>query len=432
MSFQKMDGEVPESGKEKSGSVPYDLSPRRTPKTLRAMKAPYSVKLIAFGRTEANPGDTFFVHVPKMNKNEVLVPGSLALRFDIDLSVGHANNFLVQNVSRSLVSQLVVRFGDTTLEDTVDYDIYKIFTDLFLPEERRGNMLAEGIQSKDLCKIRSGSGDKKTSGVGAEKKLEKVYGKKYRMKLDHQILTEHGVFYPQSLYTGLVFEVTLAPASQVVKGSDEIKLNYKLTNIQLEYEMIHSEDLAKEATTVYEYGKEFVYDHVSRFKMIPIASTDSVINIKIDSQRRSMKGILLLFAKKYTAATRDSEKYIFPDINNVSVTINSAPNMLYNQGIKSGDAWIQVSRFFMKEKHKPQHMTLKKFYAEDKFGLLIDLRSMASQEMHGSGTRLVNSTDGVQLEISRDKGSEDFNCHVFVISDAQFNIMNTQLYSVMQ
>ena len=198
-------------------------------KTLWAMKV-----RITFDRTEANPGDTLQVHVPKLNKNEVFVPGSLALRFDIDLSGGHVNNFLVQNVSRALVSQLVVKFGGTTLDDTVDYDIYKIFTDLFLPEEKRGNMLAEGIQSEDLCKIRSGAGDKKTSGVEAEEKLEEVYGKKYRINLDHQILTDHGVFYPQAMYTDLVFEVTLAPASQVVKGSDQTKLKYKLTNIQLE------------------------------------------------------------------------------------------------------------------------------------------------------------------------------------------------------
>ena len=76
-------------------------------------------------------------------------------------------------------------------------------------------------------------------------------------------------------------------------------------------------------------------------------------------------------------------------------------------------------------------MTLKKFYTENKFGLLIDLRSMASQEMHGSGTRLVNTTDGVQLEIERDaSGSGPVNCHVFIISDAQFNIQNKQLVSV--
>ena len=113
------------------------------------------------------------------------------------------------------------------------------------------------------------------------------------------------------------------------------------------------------------------------------------------------------------------------------MTINGSPNMLYNNGIESEDAWRQASRFFMKEKHKPQHMTLQKFYAEDKFGLLIDLRSMASQKMHGSGTRLVNTTDGVQLEINRSTGKGPFNCHIFVISDAQFNIMNRQLDSVM-
>ena len=56
---------------------------------------------------------------------------------------------------------------------------------------------------------------------------------------------------------------------------------------------------------------------------------------------------------------------------------------------------------------------------------------MASQEMHGSGTRLVNTTDGVQLEIERDgKGSGTVNCHVFVISDSQFNILDSQLQSV--
>ena len=100
--------------------------------------------------------------------------------------------------------------------------------------EKSENMVPEGIQSEGLCKIRSGLGDKKTTGVDAEKKQE-VYGKKYGINLDHQILTDHGVFYPQALYTDLVFEVALTPASQVVKGPDTTKLKYKLTNIELEY-----------------------------------------------------------------------------------------------------------------------------------------------------------------------------------------------------
>ena len=76
-------------------------------------------------------------------------------------------------------------------------------------------------------------------------------------------------------------------------------------------------------------------------------------------------------------------------------------------------------------------MNLQKFYAKNKFGLLIDLRSMESQKMYGSGTRIVNSTDGIQLEIERDgKGSGQVNCHVYIISDSQFNILDKQLESV--
>ena len=410
-------------------SVQDDLQPEKTKKIIRAMKAPRAVKRITFNPSEANPGETLYVHVPKLNENEVLVPNSLALIFDIDLSGGHANNFLVQNVSRALVDKLVVKFEGTILEETVGHDIYNTFRDLFLPGEQWDNMVPEGIQGEDLCKIRSNSGDKKTSGVDAEKKLNEVYGNKYRINLDHQILTDHGVFYPQALYSDLVFEVTLAPASQVVRGSDTTKLKYKLKNIQIEYEMIQSKHLAEDATSIYTSGKEFLYNHVVCDKVIPIdRGTATRINVKVNAQRRSLKGILLLFMESYAAGARDSEKYIFPDIKKISVAINGSPNMIYNNGIESRDIWSEVSRFFMKEKEKPQFMTLQKFYTENKFGLLIDLRSMASQEMHGSGTRLVNTTDGVQLEIERDaKGSGTVNCHVFVIADSQFNIMNRQM-----
>jgi len=134
-------------------SVPENLSPTHAEKTLRAMKAPRVVKRITFDKTEASPGEMLYVSVPKLNTNKVLVPGSLALRFDIDLSGEHANNFLVQNVSWALVDQPVVKFESHTLEDTVDYDIYKTFEDLFLLGEKREYMVPERIQSEDLCDL---------------------------------------------------------------------------------------------------------------------------------------------------------------------------------------------------------------------------------------------------------------------------------------
>ena len=201
-----MDGDVADNNVSENREVSYNLRPTHTKKTLRAMKAPRTVKHITLNPSEASAGETLNVHVPKLNTNEVLVPGSLALCFDIKIS-GHANNFLVQNVSRALVSQLVVKFEGMTLEDTVDYDVYKTFTGLFLPGEKRDNMVAEGIQREKLSKVRSGSKES-LSGVEAENKLNKVYGKKYSVNLGHQILTDHCVFYPQALYNDLIFEVT--------------------------------------------------------------------------------------------------------------------------------------------------------------------------------------------------------------------------------
>ena len=274
--------------------------------------------------------------------------------------------------------------------------------------------------------------DKKTSGIDAEKKLNSIYGSKYRIRLDHKILTDHGVFYPQALYGDLVFELTLSDAAQVVKGSDPTKLKYKLTNIQLEYEMIHSPQLAKEANSVYSSGKEFVYDHVQLEKVIPIKKgSDERINIKVNPQRRSLKAILLLFTEPYTAGARDSEKYVFPDLKKVQVTINGSPNMIYNDGLVAEDLWEEASRFFVRGENKTEHMTPKLFLTEDRFGLLIDLRCMADRTMHGSGVCLVNSTDGVQLELERNaSGSGTINCQVFVIADAQFNILGNQMKDV--
>ena len=123
---------------------------------------------------------------------------------------------------------------------------------------------------------------------------------------------------------------------------------------------------------------------------------------------------------------RDSKKYFNPHLTKVSVTVNGLPNMLYSNSIEGKDLWEEVSRFFVKAKNRTQDMNLTNFYTDDKFKLLIDLRSMPDQALHSSGTRLVNTTDRVLLELVRNaSGSGNVNCHVFVISDSQMNIQGS-------
>ena len=238
------------------------------------------------------------------------------------------------------------------------------------------------------------------------------------------------MFYPQALPKDLVFELTLAPAHQVVKGSDGTKLGYKLENIQMEYEVIRSKALADEAMSTYSSGKEFAYDLVMRERVVPI-TRGSDTRLRMNPQRRSLKGILLLFINPYAAGARDTEHYFNPDITKVNVTVNGVPNRVYNEGISGSDMWMELTRHFNPHSKGRPNMTLTKYLTANKFGLWIDLRSMADTTMHGNGQRLVNTQDGVQLEIERTaSGSGTTNCYIFTVSDSQMNIMGSQLESV--
>ena len=154
-----------------------------------------------------------------MTARNVLVPGALALIFDLKVN-GHANNFVVNNVARALVDRFTVKFAGEILQDTNGYDLIKLYEDLFLTEKERASRISERFQSEDISKIRCGSGDKKTSGVAREIKLNDVYGNRYRILIDHNILDDHGAFFPRALSDELVFEMRLAPAESVVKGSE--------------------------------------------------------------------------------------------------------------------------------------------------------------------------------------------------------------------
>ena len=109
-----------------------------------------------------------------------------------------------------------------------------------------------------------------------------------------------------------------------------------------------------------------------------------------------------------------------------------SPNKIYSNGFEVMDFWEEAKRHFNPSGvRESPFKNPKKFYTEDKFRLVINLGSMAGQEMHGSGSCLVNAEVGIQLEFERGLiGAGDMNCHVFFISDSQMNIMGRQLEDV--
>jgi hypothetical protein len=392
-----------------------------------ALKAEKTLHRITFNPSSANPGETLYVHLPKLSENMVFVPNSIGLTFDLTLAAaGHANNTLVNNISRNLVSRMKVLYGGEILQDTNRMDLFSTYKDLFLKKWERENMLREGVSSANMRKLRTAAGDKVTTDA-KEVALAGIYSTKYRLAINHPIIDEHGVFNHRALNNTLTFEITLAESKDIAFTSDTTKdYKYSLSNIELEYQCIHSDQLANSALIAYK-SKGFYYENILLHKTITInKATDSVINEHINVPRRSMTGILMLFIEPYTVGARDSEKFVYPSLTDVSINVDGMPNKLYSKGMKKTDFWQAI----VNKMGLSDNITQKDFY-DNKFALWIDLRTHPSDELHGGGLMLNSTKDGVKLEIKRTTGgSGNINCYVFVVADAAMTVVNSNLKDI--
>ena len=205
------------------------LNPSRFPRMAFGLKANSTLHRITLTPSNANPGETLYIEIPKLTDNMVIVPGSVFLVFNLAIS-GHENNTVVNNISRNLVKRQRVVFGGETLQDTTNYDLFQTYHDLFLPKEERENMLRHGISSENMRKLRTNAGDKDTSNA-KEVAMATLHNTKYCIPLDHPILTDHGVFYPKSLPHPLKFEISLAPVLMLL--SFLTKQNHQHTQSQI-------------------------------------------------------------------------------------------------------------------------------------------------------------------------------------------------------
>ena len=417
-----------------SKTISDKIDPNRLPNQPFGLKAETTLHRTTFTPSSANPGETLYINIPKLSGNNVIVPNSVKLAFNIDVA-GHANNTLVNNFGRNLVSNFKVIFGGETLQDTKRYDLFATYHDLFLPKNERAKRLKQGISAPNMRKLRTGAGDADTSDAG-QVTIGKVYSNRYHIPINHPILDDHGVFRPRSLKGTLSFEITLASALDIVNSSDvSTAPTYTLKNLELEYTSISSDYLAQEAAVAYASGNGFFYENVLLHKTLDISKpNDSVINEHINVPRRSMTGILCLFNDTITAGARDAESFINPAMLSVSININGMPNKLYSKNMITTDFYDSIMKRMGALNDNFGDCIVKplSFYAGNMFGLWIDLRTFPDEGIHGGGFSLDStSSDGVKLEIRRKAGgSGKVTCYIYVVSDAIVEIMNSGLASI--
>jgi len=161
--------------------------------------------------------------------------------------------------------------------------------------------------------------------------------------LDFEMLTDHAPFYPYELAEDLVFDLTMAPATDVIfRAADPGTRDYELTNIALEYETVRSEELGRAVSSTYLNGVTVFYDYVTFFKELTIPLNETLTNININVPR-SYKGIVMLC---FDADRNDSEEFKNCGVTDINITIEGLANKVYGQNLKLKDQWSEMTKYF--------------------------------------------------------------------------------------
>ena len=129
-------------------------------------------------------------------------------------------------------------------------------------------------------------------------------------------------------------------------------------------------------------------------------------------------------------------KFYNPKIQKVSVIVEGKPNQLYAQGVRLFEQYDEIYKYFAEGSQKDnnanevlKHLQLHNVslgeYLVNKYALWLDFRTIDENELHGTGRRIENASEGITLQIEKKAESAGaLNAYIYQIMDAQFNIQN--------
>ena len=377
---------------------------------------------ITFNPDRAEPGEEVYVTIPKLNANACIVPNTLYLTAEFKNK--NTKSWFLNNVGKLLVEGLSVTVGGEVAYDNIEESTYRVYEDLWKSEKQRKNMIYNGIADENTRKLMS-KDDSADKSDASDALMFKILGSKVSIKLG-QILNNHGVYAPNKMVSDIQYKIKLPKADAImVAQSGQSIAGYSLESLKLEYETIENPDLAERALSEYEIGRSLDYEHVTLFRKTVWSKDLTLVNETINLPRKSMKAIVMLFKEK--GAVTDSEKYVYPNITDVKITVEGIPNAVYNQGLKKDKLFKEVRRLFLNRKRDV--MEIDDFYSNH-FALVVDMRTFNDGNVVKSGKRLINAQSGILLEITKEATTKDVTCYTFVVSDGLVNIKNKTLQSI--
>ena len=184
-----------------------------------------------------------------------------------------------------------------------------------------------------------------------------------------------------------------------------------------------------------------LYDRILRHRKIIVNKSDTVWNWAFNMPCKSLKGILVLFEEE-RSYTQDTSKFYNPKIQKVSVIVEGKPNQPYAHRMRSFEQYDKICKYFAEgkqrdndaneiQKHLPLYNLSLGEYLVNKYALWLDFRMIDENELHGTGRRIENASEGITLQIEKkEEPAGALNAYIYLFMDAQLNIQNGSYISV--
>ena len=372
------------------------LNPQRSYRKGFALKGLHQHIIKTNNPSTIGPGELLTVRFPNLKENQVIIPSTTKLTFNITLVGTDVNRSLSENLGRNIIRKLIVKLEGNEIISTDDYDILYSVYDCWKTATERRNAIFQGIveaegQTENAIKHRINAGDKANNAK--DQTVASIYDNRFCIPLDFEILESSLPLYQYGLGSRLTYELTFADYSDVIKATNP-DATYTISNISLEFDTIINASLASQIRTEY-MKSSILYDRILSDRIIPLNNSNMSFSVDINSPSKSLKCVLLIFTKERSATkfTHDTEEFFNPKITKVEVTVEGVPNELYAQNMEYRHQYDEIVKHFAEGQLKEAGTIQKDLqlhniniasYYTDKYALWLDFRTIDDNRLHGS------------------------------------------------
>ena len=157
------------------------------------------------------PGELLTVKFPDLKENQVIIPSTTKLTFNISLAGKDVNRTLVGNLGRNIIRKLIAKLEGNEIISTDDYDVLYSYHDCWKCKTERRNAIFQGIveaegQTENAIKHWINVTDK--ANDARDQTVASIYGNRFCIPLDFEILETSLPLYQYGLGSHLTYELS--------------------------------------------------------------------------------------------------------------------------------------------------------------------------------------------------------------------------------